>query len=242
MHNIAKEHKTVRELLGHDIFEFDQGYGLQILKDNISLLTPKLLDEIDQVVASAGHNLIGKTGQDFVLKGRCDSFVVEGDVHYPTKINLLLDAIGKIVFLVAGLCVELGLTEWLSKGKAGVPQELGLSGCVLEDQHGYILHHQAWNSKKMSMLPWRWLLRSGANLRHSRPAASTKVFTAPTTESSSEKSWLKWCCPKRGNYPKPTSRSNTPTETMIVLKHVISAPSVSNSALKRLAIGNTWGR
>jgi hypothetical protein len=32
-------------------------------------------------------------------------------------------------------------TEWISKGKAGVPQELGLSVCVLKDQHGFILHH-----------------------------------------------------------------------------------------------------
>ena len=32
-------------------------------------------------------------------------------------------------------------TEWISKGKAGVPQELGLRVCVLEDQFGFILHH-----------------------------------------------------------------------------------------------------
>ena len=33
-------------------------------------------------------------------------------------------------------------TEWISKGKAGVAQELGLKVCILEDQFGYILHHQ----------------------------------------------------------------------------------------------------
>ena len=33
-------------------------------------------------------------------------------------------------------------TEWISKGKAGVPVELGLRVCVLEDQHGFILHHR----------------------------------------------------------------------------------------------------
>ena len=32
-------------------------------------------------------------------------------------------------------------TEWISKGKAGVPQELGLKVCVIEDQYGFILHH-----------------------------------------------------------------------------------------------------
>jgi hypothetical protein len=33
-------------------------------------------------------------------------------------------------------------TEWISKGKAGVPVELGLKVCVVEDTQGYLLHHQ----------------------------------------------------------------------------------------------------
>ena len=33
-------------------------------------------------------------------------------------------------------------TEWISKGKAGVPVELGLRVCVVEDQHRFILYHQ----------------------------------------------------------------------------------------------------
>lgn len=31
-------------------------------------------------------------------------------------------------------------TEWISKGKAGVPVELGLRVCIIEDTHGFILH------------------------------------------------------------------------------------------------------
>jgi hypothetical protein len=33
-------------------------------------------------------------------------------------------------------------SEWLSKGKAGVPVELGLTVCILEDQYRFILHHR----------------------------------------------------------------------------------------------------
>jgi hypothetical protein len=32
-------------------------------------------------------------------------------------------------------------TEWISKGKAGVPVELGLNVCIVKDQFGLILHH-----------------------------------------------------------------------------------------------------
>jgi hypothetical protein len=33
-------------------------------------------------------------------------------------------------------------TEWVSKGKAGVPVELGVRVCILTDHLGFILHHQ----------------------------------------------------------------------------------------------------
>ena len=46
------------------------------------------------------------------LRGRCDSFVVETNVHYPTGINLLLDAMRKAVHLTARLCESHGLSQW----------------------------------------------------------------------------------------------------------------------------------
>jgi len=33
-------------------------------------------------------------------------------------------------------------TEWINKGKAGVPVELGLRVCLVEETEGYILHHR----------------------------------------------------------------------------------------------------
>jgi hypothetical protein len=33
-------------------------------------------------------------------------------------------------------------TEWITKGKAGVPVELGLRVAVAEDRHGFILRHR----------------------------------------------------------------------------------------------------
>jgi hypothetical protein len=39
-------------------------------------------------------------------------------------------------------------TEWISKGKAGVPQELGLKVCVIEDQYGFILNHRVMKNEQ----------------------------------------------------------------------------------------------
>jgi len=252
---MADNHITLRLMLGHNRWEDEYLYPIQTIKDNVSLFTPEILDRINQIVVKAGHNLVKKNE---TLRGRCDSFVVETDVHYPTDINLLFDAMRKVITLVARVCDKLGLsewrqsahnirklkrlyraaqslkrskakkkgkveekrdriarahqeytdiaedylgktkatleflvstnrvtvitydsikhyirhaerqidqirrrvlmgesiahqekvfsifeehTEWITKGKAGVPQELGLKVCVVEDQHGFFLHH-----------------------------------------------------------------------------------------------------
>ena len=87
LHELVNQHLRLRQMLGHG--EFDRElYHFQTLKDNVALLTPELLDKINQVVVRGGHVLLKKSG-DEALRGRCDSFVVETDVHYPTDINRL---------------------------------------------------------------------------------------------------------------------------------------------------------
>ena len=39
-------------------------------------------------------------------------------------------------------------TEWISKGKAGIPQELGLKVCVIEDQNGFMLNHRVMTNEQ----------------------------------------------------------------------------------------------
>lgn len=255
---LANEHKTLRDMLGHTGLESDFRYRLQTLRDNLRLFTPELMARINAEVVRAGHQALGLSAQA-PLHGRCDSFVVETHVHFPTDLNLLYDAIRKLIqgcgqwhdtysslgwrqhdynlrqlkrhyravqtlkhstskdeakqaarqeeihqacrsyldlaqsFLeraritldclhtqhqvpvkmlasleVFGRDAERQIdqirrrilqgetiphdekvfslfqrhTEWISKGKAGVPVELGLRVCILEDPHGFILHSQ----------------------------------------------------------------------------------------------------
>lgn len=110
LHELVNKHLTIREMLGHGAFN-DEQYQVQTLKDNVQLLTPELLDKINQAVVRAGHVLVKKKA-DQALRGRCDSFVVETDVHYPTDISLLFDAMRKVVTLTARLCESCGLSDW----------------------------------------------------------------------------------------------------------------------------------
>jgi hypothetical protein len=110
LHELVNEHKTIREMLGHGLIDQDKEYTVQTLRDNVCLLTPEILEQINQVVVQHGHRLVKKKSE--VLKTRCDSFVLETDVHYPTDINLLSDAIRKVITLTARLCEGNGITEW----------------------------------------------------------------------------------------------------------------------------------
>lgn len=255
---LANQHRTLRMMLGHGLLDTEKNYRLQTLKDNLKLFTPEIMGRINVEVIRAGHELLD-LDIDALIRGRCDSFVLKTDVHFPTDINLLYDAIRVLIRdcvrwskdhalpgwrqhqynlrqfkklyrkiqklrhstskdekkkqaqaekiceahrdyielahtyltrvtesytllkythkIPATLLLELEIfsqhaerqidqikrrviddekiphnekvfslfqphTEWISKGKAGVPVELGVRVCIMEDTHGFILHHQ----------------------------------------------------------------------------------------------------
>lgn len=108
---LANQHSTLRKMLGHGDWSDQTQYKLQTLKDNLQLFTPEILDRINREVVRAGHVLVKKS-PDEALAGRCDSFVVETHVHYPTDINLLWDAIRKTIEICAQLCKDHDLSDW----------------------------------------------------------------------------------------------------------------------------------
>jgi transposase, IS5 family len=108
---LANEHKTLRKMLGHSDWAAEKLYNLQTLKDNLRLFTPEILDRLNRVIVGAGHQALKKTPEEGIV-GRCDSFVVETDVHFPTDINLLLDAIRKVIEITAELSSTCNLPGW----------------------------------------------------------------------------------------------------------------------------------
>ena len=91
LHDLANHHQTIRSFLGHSDFGDETYYEYQTVVDNVSLLTPALLSAVGRLVVESGHQVAKKKPGE-PLRGRCDSFVVETDVHYPTDVSLLWDA------------------------------------------------------------------------------------------------------------------------------------------------------
>jgi len=317
----ANNHRTLREMLGHGLVDKDFYYRLQTLKDNVSLFTPEILDRIDQIVVNTGHRLIyQKKSGKIDLKGKCDSFVFETDVHYPTNINLLLDAIRKVITLLSRLCREFGIngwrksnynlktikglyrkiqrlrrstskdekrqaarveeikqaymnyisvveyfldrtaeslmelgegvlpamhgsssvrmleierfvthaykqidqirrrkffnemipheekvfslfeehTEWISKGKAGVPQELGLRVCIVEDQHRFILHHRVMEKESDKMVAVAMVRETQEKFEHLTGCSFDKGFYSPKNKKELSELLETPILPKKG--------------------------------------------
>lgn len=68
LEDLANNHKSLRGILGAGIehgFDHEKVYGLQRLKDNVSLLDEKVLKEINRLVVEAGHKLIKKKRKAF---------------------------------------------------------------------------------------------------------------------------------------------------------------------------------
>ena len=106
----ANTHVVLRQLLGHSELE-PVTYSYDQVIRNVSLLDEDTLRDINELVVRHGHSLCDHDVGER-LAGRCDSFVVETDVHYPTDRNLLWDAARVMVRIAAALADEWNLSGW----------------------------------------------------------------------------------------------------------------------------------
>jgi hypothetical protein len=77
-------------------------------------------------------------------------------------------------------------TEWISKGKAGVPVELGLRVCVLEDQHRFILHHQVMVQQTDDQVAVAMVAAAQARFPDLRAVSFDKGFWSPANRQALE--------------------------------------------------------
>ena len=347
---LVNHHNTIREMLGHGAFN-EESYHFQTLKDNVSLFTPELLDQINQLVVEAGHGLIKKKGAGEALRGRCDSFVVETDVHYPTDINLLYDAMRKVIELTAELCdghgcsdwrqhaynvrqlkrlmraaqnkkrsqaqskpraeqrdalmaqahqdylevatkyldkaratlamltrqglngpldvaMKLAIegfmghaarqidqtrrrvidgevipheekvfsifephTEWISKGKAGVPVELGVKVCVLEDQHQFVLHHQVMERKTDEQVTVAMVKEAKKRFPSLAVCSFDKGFHSRANQSALKEELELVVLPRKGKLSQPAQALEQASD-FIKARHQHSAVESAINALE----------
>jgi len=315
---LANQHRTLREMLGLGCFDTDKRYCLQTLKDNLDLLTPEIMARINVEVIQAGYRLLD-LDIHAQIRGRCDSFVLKTDVHYPTDTNLLYDAIRTLIHQcaqwhdqhvlpgwrnhqsnlrqfkrlhrklqnlkhstsknedikaareleikqayqdyidLAGFYLErtqasIGVlkndykipevlltdlhtfsrhverqidqirrrvlqgeiiphgekvfslfqphTEWISKGKAGVPVELGLRVCIMEDSHGFILHSLVMQKTTDDKVAVPMVKATQALFPSFKACSFDKAFHSPDNQKELKNLMDQVVLPKKGKLSK----------------------------------------
>ena len=113
LHFHANNNFLLRSVMG--IASYDvrkrKEYGLTTIKENVSLLDKKTIDEINCLVVNFGHSVVNKK-EDTMLKIKADTFVLESNIHFPTDFNLLWDCARKCIGLAENLSVLLNLQGW----------------------------------------------------------------------------------------------------------------------------------
>ena len=93
-------------------------------------------------------------------------------------------------------------TEWISKGKAGVPVELGLKVCIVEDTQGYLLHHQVMEKQSDDQIAIELVAETQSRYPALRVCSFDKGFHSPANQLELAKKLDRVVLPKKGRCNK----------------------------------------
>jgi transposase, IS5 family len=93
-------------------------------------------------------------------------------------------------------------TEWISKGKAGVPQELGVRVALVEDQYKFILHHQVMYGQTDEKVTVELIQESQKRFGKCKSASFDKGFYSPDVLKEVQKEVALAVLPKKGRLNK----------------------------------------
>lgn len=93
-------------------------------------------------------------------------------------------------------------TEWVCKGKAGVPVELGVRVCVLEDQHQFILHHQVMPKQTDEQVAVPMVTEAKKRFPALHACSFDKGFHSPANQVELRQHLAQVTLPKKGKLSK----------------------------------------
>jgi hypothetical protein len=89
-------------------------------------------------------------------------------------------------------------TEWISKGKAGVPVELGIRVCIMEDYHGFILHHKVMQKETDDKIAIEMVKLTQAKFPEFNACSFDKGFHSKSNQSGLKEILDEVTLPKKG--------------------------------------------
>jgi len=201
----------------------------------------KLIEEAHQAYLDYALTILQRV--DFTLEGLCQYyFAQESELaevkHYMAHANRQIDQIKTRVIDGKPIPHEEKVfsifeehTEWISKGKAGVPQELGLKVCMLEDQFGFILHHQVMQKMTDEQVAVPMVKAAQQKFKQLDSCSFDKGFHSPQNQKDLPTLLNLVVLPKKGKRSSLEQRREN-QEDFIQLRHQHSAVESAINALE----------
>jgi hypothetical protein len=108
LQNLAEEHRSLRQMMNIGDWDERCDFSWRRIRDNVCLLSPTTLQQIDQLIVAEGQCLAPGAAQ----RVRADSFVMETNIHWPSESTLLYDGLRKLIPWCVSLARELKVPGW----------------------------------------------------------------------------------------------------------------------------------
>lgn len=122
-------------------------------------------------------------------------------------------------------------TEWISKGKAGVPVELGVKVCILEDQYQFILHHQVMEKKTDDQVTVSMVIEAKKRFPALNACSFDKGFHSPENQAALKEQLALVALPRKGK-PSQQAKAVEQSEEFIKARRAHSAVESAINALE----------
>lgn len=119
LHYLSGNDRTLRAMMQVNDWS-EESFSWQRIRDNVCLVRPETIEQINQLVVAEGHRLHPEAAE--YIRG--DTFVAQTNIHYPTESSLILDGLTKICDLAPQLADLISSPGWrqskslLKKAKA----------------------------------------------------------------------------------------------------------------------------
>jgi len=122
-------------------------------------------------------------------------------------------------------------TEWISKGKAGVPVELGKRVCIVKDQYGFILHHRVMENETDDKVAVSIIRETKERFPSFNSCSFDKGFHSPANQKALAEILDKVYLPRKGRLSKEAKEIEF-SEDFVTARRKHSAVESSINALE----------
>ena len=103
-------------------------------------------------------------------------------------------------------------TEWICKGKAGVPMELGLKTCILEDQYQFILHQKVMEKQSDDQVAQEMVIEAKKRYPKLNACSFDKGFHSPENQAVLKELLELAVLPRKGKLSKQAQKEEQAQE------------------------------